>query len=153
MKKAKILFFSILISLTGLGFLSENNFGAGFLFNSDEPTLTQTEVRNLVYADLIQPMMACYAEANPDVMMTKCAPYMQFEFRSHLGMPVKAKTKFYKTDDILGNVILNDCGAESHVCALKINYSKENKIVVQETFFKGFVSLKKYLDSFCNQIK
>jgi len=153
MKKVKILFIAILISLTSLGFLSENNFGTGFLFQSDEPSITQIEIRNMVYEDLILPMLVCYSEANPDAMMMKCAPYMDLTFTNHLGMRVEPETKFYKNRDILCNVLLNDCGEVSPVCSVKINYANDSQIMVQESFFTGFIPLNAFLKDFCKKIK
>ena len=151
MKKVKILFFCILSSLTALSFFGENNFGLNFS-NNNEPTITQSQVHELVNKELIKPLMDAYIKANPDAMMMKCAPYMRFEFGRQFGIALDKKAKFYENQNIEGNIILDDCGQIKHVCALQINFSKKDKILVQESFFTGFVDAKSYVKSFCEKI-
>ncbi len=155
MKKAKYLFFTIIISLTTLSVLGENNFGAGFgfVFGDEEPKITQQEVRDEVRKELIDPLTKCYVEAHPEKMMMKCAAYMRFDFSGHSGRYLDKDTKFYSTSDIQGEVIFDDCGQETHVASVKVNFSKDEKVMVQESFFSEWETADDYVKEFCEKME
>jgi hypothetical protein len=151
MKKAKYLFFTIIISLTTLSVLGENNFGAGFgfSFQDAEPKITQQEVQDEVRIQLTDPLTKCYIAAHPGMRMMKCASYMKFEFSGHSARYLEPDTKFNSTYGIQGEVIFDNCGQETHVASVMLNFSKEDKVMVQESFFSEWVSAADYVTDFC----
>ncbi|MFT5821630.1 MAG: hypothetical protein ACI8ZM_002884 [Crocinitomix sp.] len=155
MKKAKYLFFTVIISLTTLSVLGENNFGNGFgfTFGDEEPKITQQEVRDEVNLQLIEPLSKCYLDAHPEIMMMKCASYMMFEFSGHSARYLEEDTKFNSTYGIQGEVIFNDCGEESHVASVMLNFSKEDKVMVQESFFSEWITAEAYVKDFCGKME
>lgn len=154
MKKAKYLFFTIIISLTTLSVLGENNFGAGFgfTFGDEEPKITQQEVRDEVNKQLIDHLTKCYVEAHPEIMMMKCAAYMKFQFSGHSADYLEPETKFNSNYDIQGEVIFDDCGRETHVASVMINFKKDDTVMVQESFFSEWVTAKAYVKEFCEKM-
>jgi hypothetical protein len=158
MKKAKYLFFTVIISLTTLSVLGENNFGSGFgsgfgfVFGDDEPKISQQDVRDEVNTQLIEPLTKCYVDAHPEAMMMKCAAYMKFEFSRNTGRYLQEDTKFYSTQDLHADVIFDDCGLETHVASVRVNFSKADKVMVQESFFSEWVTAETYLKGFCERM-
>ncbi|NOQ70692.1 MAG: hypothetical protein GQ574_01750 [Crocinitomix sp.] len=155
MKKAKYLFFTIIISLTTLSVLGENNFGVGFGFSFEdaEPKITQKQVRDEVKVQLIDPLTKCYVAAHPEIMMMKCMAYMKFEFSGHSARFLEEDTKFNSTYGIQGEVIFDDCGNETHVASVMLNFSKDDKVMVQESFFSEFVTAEAFVKDFCEKME
>lgn len=155
MKKAKYLFFTIIISLTALSVLGENNFGSGFGFSFEdaEPKITQQEVFDEVNGQLIEPLTACYVAAHPEIRMMKCAAYMKFQFSGHSAKYLEEDTKFNSTYGIQGEVIFDDCGQEIHVATVMLNFSNDDKVMVQESFFSEFVTAQVFVKDFCEKME
>lgn len=154
MKTAKYLFFGLIVCLTALSVLGKNNFSDGFgIFSFDEEKrVTQQEVRDLVYAELIKPLTECYVKEHPEVLMTKCPAQMHFDFDAVWGIPIENNATFSTTQVIKGKVVFDDCGQTSHVCSVQVVYEKKD-IRVQESFFTDWVLADEYVKTFCKKIK
>ncbi|MCH2235682.1 MAG: hypothetical protein MK078_15690 [Crocinitomicaceae bacterium] len=152
MKKGKIIFTVIIALFFGATVLGKNNlFNAGFGFFGDDGSITETELRDYVNEQLVIPMKKCYAEANPHLFMTKCYSDLKVDFTGEDWTPEGEERKFYMTSNIPAEIIFVDCGMQSHICDLSINYH-EKSINVKEDFFGGWEDSEDYLNTFCEKV-
>ena len=150
MKKATYLFFGILISLTALSVLGKNNFTNGFGF-FEEARITQNQIHELVNQQMVEPLTKCYYEAYPETLMMKCTAYIKFEINGRRAQYMDENTTFGPTERVDGVIMLDNCGAESHLCQIQVLYSK-SEINVRESFFEPWVTTGDFVKNFCKKI-
>lgn len=154
MKKAKIIFASLLLCMLTLSVFGNNNMNFTFDifgFGDDDNTLTEKEILEYVGKELVEPTKACYMEANPHAFMTKCTS----EFRFNIDRPhwagAEFKPVYYKNVPVQGELVYIDCETERHICKAKVNVTK-NELLVQESFFSEWVSGEEFCKSFCKRV-
>ena len=152
MKKGKIIFATMMVVLLGLTALGENNLNFGInLFGEDREVLSREDLNKFMNESIVTPIKKCYIEAYPHVFMTKC--YLSVEFRLNRPDWIQEDSDwtFYKDETLKGKIVLINCGDESYICGVKVNYAK-SEIFIQESFFSQVVDHKTYLEDFCSKI-
>lgn len=155
MKKAKIIFASLILCLLTLSVMGKNNVNLTFDlfgFDDEENTVSEKEIREFVGKELVDPIKACYVEANPDAFMTKCPSEFLFNFDKPHWAGADYKPTYYKGQPVQGELVFLDCTVEQHICKAQVNVSK-NEIKVQESFFSDWVTAKDFNKTFCERVK
>lgn len=150
MKQLKYISFGIVFALSALTVLGKNNFTKGFGFFEEEQ-ITQQQVHNLVNQRVIEPLTTCYLKANPDALMMKCMVYIKFKFSGWRGEEMDENTTFGPSERIDGVIVLDDCGAESHICSLQLVYAS-SEIRLRESYFQDWGPAADFVKTFCERI-